>query len=56
MTENPNNKKMTLRVPKPLHAKIQEQCQKERIAFNKKVLALLKREFGQKDQEEDWLL
>lgn len=47
MTENPNNKKMTLRVPKPLHAKVWEACKKDRIAFNKKMLALMEREFGE---------
>jgi predicted HicB family RNase H-like nuclease len=47
MSENPNNKKMMLRVPKLLHLRAKEQCRKEKISMNKKVLTLLEREFGE---------
>lgn len=56
MAENPNNKKVTIRVPNSLYTKMRGVCKKERVSFSKKVKTLLEREMTQKEHEKGWLL
>jgi predicted HicB family RNase H-like nuclease len=48
-----NRKKMTLRIPAPLHKKVQEKCKQERISFNKRMIALIEWEFGDENQKKE---
>ncbi|HEX9503838.1 MAG TPA: hypothetical protein VF974_06000 [Patescibacteria group bacterium] len=56
MSENPANKKVTIRVPISLYVGVRGVCKKEHMSFSKKVKLLLEREMMQKEHEKGWLL